>query len=154
MAIQQGEIAARNAARHIGLLGGATEEMDYRLKLFALFTQPQLAGVGMTRREAVALGLDCEEAVYHFADHGKAMVRGETEGFVKLIARCDTGEIIGAAAVGTGGGGIDPRDRRGDALPRAGVGSGVDSALSPDAERDLDVPGGGFGAPGRQKFGK
>ena len=100
MAIQQGEIAARNAARHLGKLDGAVEEMDYRLKLYALFTQPQLASVGLTKHEAVAAGIDCEEAIYHFADHGKSMVRGETEGFVKLIARCGSGEIIGAAAVG------------------------------------------------------
>ncbi len=100
MAIQQAEIAARNAARHLGKLTGAAEEMDYRLKLFALFTQPQMAGVGMTMREAFEAGIECDEASYLFADHGKAMVRGETEGFVKLIARCGTGEILGAAAVG------------------------------------------------------
>ena len=41
LAIQQGELASRNAARSLGKLGGALEQMDYRLKLFCLFTQPQ-----------------------------------------------------------------------------------------------------------------
>lgn len=100
IAIQQGELAARNAARHLGRLGGGAEETDYRLKLFALFTEPQMASVGLTEREAAAAGIACDAATYAFADHGKSLVRGEAEGFVKLIARCGTREIIGAAAVG------------------------------------------------------
>lgn len=100
IAIQQGEIAARNAARQLGRLGGAVEETDYRLKLFALFTEPQMASVGLTEREAAAAGIECDSAIYPFADHGKSLVRGEAEGFVKLIARCETREIIGAAVVG------------------------------------------------------
>lgn len=100
IAIQQGELSARNAARHLGRLGGAAEETNYRLKLFALFTEPQMALVGLTEREAAAAGIECDSAVYPFADHGKSLVRGEAEGFVKLIARCDTREIIGAAVVG------------------------------------------------------
>ena len=39
-------------------------------------------------------------ATYPFADHGKAMVRGETDGLVKLMADRATGEILGASAVG------------------------------------------------------
>ncbi len=100
IAIQQAEIAARNAARHLGKLGGTPEKTDYRLKLFALFTEPQMALVGLTEKEARARGLDYAVASYPFADHGKAMVRGETEGFVKLLSDRRTGEILGGAAVG------------------------------------------------------
>ncbi|MBE7212200.1 MAG: NAD(P)/FAD-dependent oxidoreductase [Gluconacetobacter diazotrophicus] len=100
IAIQQAEVAARNAARHLGKLGGTPEKTDYRLKLFALFTEPQMALVGLTEKEARAQGIDHVAATYPFADHGKAMVRGETEGFVKLISDRGTGEIIGGAAVG------------------------------------------------------
>lgn len=100
IAIQQGELSARNAARGLGRLGGALEETDYRLKLFALFTEPQMASVGLTEREAAAAGIACDAATYAFADHGKSLVRGESEGFVKLICECTRREIIGAAAVG------------------------------------------------------
>lgn len=100
IAIQQAEIAARNAARHLGKLDTPVEEMDYRLKLFVLFTDPQMAQVGLTEKEAVARGRKIAVASYPFADHGKAMVRGETEGLVKLIADYNTGEILGASAVG------------------------------------------------------
>ncbi len=94
IAIQQGEMAARNASRlQAGEVSEALEKMDYRLKLFAVFTHPQVAAVGFTELEAA-------EAKYPFNDHGKSMVMGETDGFVKLIAHRDTREIIGAAVVG------------------------------------------------------
>ena len=100
IAIQQGELAARNAARQLGKLAGPAEEIDYRLKLFVLFTEPQMAHVGLTEKECRALGRNYCVASYPFADHGKAIVRGETEGFVKLIADKATGEILGGAVVG------------------------------------------------------
>ena len=39
-------------------------------------------------------------ASYPFADHGKSMCMGETEGFVKMLAHRATGEILGASVVG------------------------------------------------------
>lgn len=102
IAIQQGEIAARNAARFLGKKEpvGPLEQSDYRLKLFVVFSEPQVAAVGFTERELMGAGAGYCVARYAFADHGKAMVRGETEGFVKLIAAPGTGELLGAAAVG------------------------------------------------------
>lgn len=100
IAVQQGELAARNAARLLGRLGGELETMDYALKLFAVFSQPQVAMVGLSEHEAKLLRYEFLTAKYAFADHGKALVRGESDGFVKLIAARDTRQIIGAACVG------------------------------------------------------
>ena len=100
IAIQQAEIAARNAARVLRKLGGEPERIDYRLKLFAVFTHPEIACVGLTERECAEQGIAVRVAKYLFADHGKAMVRGETHGFVKLIVERDSRRILGAACVG------------------------------------------------------
>lgn len=100
IAIQQGEIAARNAARLLGVRPGPLEEIDYRLKLFAVFSHPQVAAVGMSERELQLTGVEYRVAQYPFNDHGKSIVQGETEGFVKLITCAGTGEILGAAVVG------------------------------------------------------
>lgn len=99
LAIAQGEVAARNAA---ALLrgDGATERMDYRCKLFGVFTQPQVALVGLTEAEARAQGVPYARAVHSFDDHGKSIVMGKTEGFVKLLADPRTGAILGGAVVG------------------------------------------------------
>jgi len=99
VAVQQGEIAARNAAR---LLRGDTalESIDHRLKLFVVFTEPQVAAVGLLEAEAAAAGIPFATATHPFDDHGKSLVMGETEGFVKLIADQRTGEIIGGSVAG------------------------------------------------------
>lgn len=99
VAIQQADVAVRNVHR-LASDDGALEDTDYRSKLFVLFTSPELAQVGLTEREAAAAGTDFSVATYPFDDHGKSLVLGETDGFVKLIARRRTGEIIGAAVVG------------------------------------------------------
>jgi pyruvate/2-oxoglutarate dehydrogenase complex dihydrolipoamide dehydrogenase (E3) component len=100
IAIEQGEIAARNAARLLRGNDETLETIDYRLRLFAVFTQPEAAMVGLGEHEARDLGLDVAAATYPFSDHGKSMVHGKTDGFVKLLADRATGELLGGAVVG------------------------------------------------------
>ncbi len=100
IAIEQGEIAAHNAALELGMKTGEARRIDYRLKLLGIFTEPEVAMVGLTEAEAKDAGIETITASYPFDDHGKSMVRGETEGFVKMIANAKTGEIIGASVVG------------------------------------------------------
>lgn len=103
IAIQQGEIAARNAARLIKAENGVPrclEESDYRLRLFVVFCQPEIAVVGVTEREMQEASISYCVASYPFDDHGKSMLMGETEGFVKLLTSEQTGEILGAAVIG------------------------------------------------------
>ncbi len=105
IAIQQGELAARNAAR---LVKGecakepprCLEETDYRLRLFVIFSQPEIAVVGVTERELQETGVPYRVASYPFDDHGKSLLMGETQGFVKLLASEESGEILGGAVVG------------------------------------------------------
>jgi pyruvate/2-oxoglutarate dehydrogenase complex dihydrolipoamide dehydrogenase (E3) component len=100
IAIQQGEIAARNA---VNLLRGGhqvPEQIDYRLKTLVTFTDPEIASVGLTEAEAKAQGIDYLRASYPFNDLGKAMIGGHEFGFVKLLAEKSRGEIIGAEIIG------------------------------------------------------
>ncbi len=99
LAIQQGEVAAKNAA---SLLGGKPmlHRMDYRCKLFGVFTQPEVACVGLSEMEARAQGFNIAVASHPFGDHGKSIVMGEMEGFVKLIADAKSGIILGGAVAG------------------------------------------------------
>ena len=95
VAIQQGEIAGRNAAT------GARERADYRLtKTHTIFTDPQVAIVGETERELAAAKVPYLTASYPFRDHGKAVALGKTKGFVKMMASPGDGRILGAAILG------------------------------------------------------
>ncbi|MEM9478572.1 MAG: NAD(P)/FAD-dependent oxidoreductase [Verrucomicrobiota bacterium] len=101
VAIEQGEAAAINAAVLLGKLPPEKKRsVSYRLKLFGVFCEPQVATVGLSEQEAAAKGMDFATASYPFDDHGKSMVMGETHGFVKMITDKSTGEIIGASVVG------------------------------------------------------
>ena len=100
VAIQQGEVAASNAALFLGKRTGGPRLMDYRLKLFAVFSEPQLAIVGASEAELAKSSVPYLTATYPFNDHGKSLVQGETAGFVKMIAAKSSGEILGASVVG------------------------------------------------------
>lgn len=99
IAIQQAEIAAKNAAAE--LRGEAAElEMDYRCKLFGIFTEPQIATVGLNEVECQAQKIPYLTASYPFNDHGKSMLMGTQRGFVKMLANPESGEVLGASVVG------------------------------------------------------
>jgi pyruvate/2-oxoglutarate dehydrogenase complex dihydrolipoamide dehydrogenase (E3) component len=100
IAIQQGEIVARNAVRLVRKSSEPQEKPDYRLKALVTFTDPEIALVGLTETEAKEQGIEYLTASYPFADHGKAQIAGELFGFVKLIAEKTRGEIIGAQIIG------------------------------------------------------
>jgi pyruvate/2-oxoglutarate dehydrogenase complex dihydrolipoamide dehydrogenase (E3) component len=122
LAVQQGEIAARNiVAQERGrpareslapgtsnsrLAGGppALRGMDYRLLISVVFTEPQVAYVGLTEKEAAARKIPFLAASYPFNDHGKSLIMEAKDGFVKLLADPETGEILGGSCVGPAGG--------------------------------------------------
>ncbi|HSI62704.1 MAG TPA: FAD-dependent oxidoreductase, partial [Candidatus Saccharimonadia bacterium] len=99
LAVQQGEVAAKNAA---ALWKGksAEQRMDYRCVLFGVFTHPQVASVGLSEADARKQGVVYLVSSYPFNDHGKSMVMGEMDGFVKMLADPQSGAILGASVVG------------------------------------------------------
>ena len=99
LAVQQGEITARNAVAAARGKKGKPETIDYRLKTSIVFTQPEVASVGLTEREARAKGAAVFAAQYRFDDHGKSMIMGAKHGFVKLVADL-RGKILGAQIIG------------------------------------------------------
>ncbi len=99
-AIEQGEIAADNAASELGFRTGDKRTISYRLKLLGIFTDPQIATVGLSEEEAREQGIDYVAESYPFNDHGKSMIHGSDFGFVKMIAEKPSGKIIGASVIG------------------------------------------------------
>ena len=99
LAVQQGETAAHNL-----LHPRRPKAMDYRLLTQIVFTEPQIAMVGLTEEQARAAGQRFLVAKYPFHDHGKSLIMDATDGFVKLLAHPATGEILGGTCVGPQGG--------------------------------------------------
>jgi pyruvate/2-oxoglutarate dehydrogenase complex dihydrolipoamide dehydrogenase (E3) component len=96
LAIQQGEIAAYNATH----ADQPAKMIDHRLDTEVVFTDPQVAVLGLNEAQALADGIRYLTASYPFADHGKALCLGAPRGFVKLLAAPQSGEVLGAQIVG------------------------------------------------------
>jgi len=99
IAVLQGETAAHNIAH-----SKRPRAMDYRLLTEVVFTDPQIASVGLTEKRADVDNIPYLTAKYPFNDHGKSLIMEAKDGFVKLLAEPRSGEIIGGACVGPVGG--------------------------------------------------
>jgi pyruvate/2-oxoglutarate dehydrogenase complex dihydrolipoamide dehydrogenase (E3) component len=99
IAIQQGEAAVQNLIHPRD-----PRRIDKRLLLSVVFTDPQVACVGLTEQAATARGIKFLTASYPFNDHGKSLLMEAKDGFVKLLADPRSGEILGGACVGPVGG--------------------------------------------------
>ena len=95
IAIQQGETAAHNIAHP-----DRPKSMDYRLLTTVIFTEPQVAAVGLSEESAHLENIPYAVASYPFNDHGKSLIMEAKDGFVKLLADPATGEILGGCCVG------------------------------------------------------
>jgi dihydrolipoamide dehydrogenase len=87
-AATQGRVAADN------LLGHASE-YDQDRDCGVTFSRPQAGFVGLSVAQAKAKGIDAVEAKMPMSIDAKAMITGETEGMIKLVADKSTGRIIG-----------------------------------------------------------
>ena len=96
IAIQQGEIAGWNAAHP----DRPPRRQDDRLKTQVVFTDPQVASVGLSERECRSKDMPYLVSSHPFNDHGKSLCLGETHGHVKLLCDPETGEILGGHIVG------------------------------------------------------
>lgn len=96
LAIQQGEVAGYNATH----ADQPAKTIDHRLDAEVVFTDPQVAVLGLNETRAKAGEIPYLTASYPFVDHGKALCLGATQGFAKLLAASQTGEILGAQIVG------------------------------------------------------
>ena len=91
------EIVAAN------LLDGEHRSVRDRVPAYALYVDPPLGRVGMTDAQARASGRKLLIGKRPMSRVGRAIEKGETQGFMKVIADAATKKILGAAILGTGG---------------------------------------------------
>ncbi|MBY0611187.1 MAG: FAD-containing oxidoreductase [Beijerinckiaceae bacterium] len=91
------EIVAAN------LLDGENRKVSERIAGYALYIDPPLGRVGLTEAHARARVRNPLVSVRPMTRVGRAVEKGETKGFMKIVADGDTRRILGAAFLGTGG---------------------------------------------------
>lgn len=85
----EGTVAAENA------LTGSQHGIDYDMVPYAVFTDPQLAGVGLTEDQQMARLGACACRTVSFEQVPKALILKRTEGLIKMAIHPDTGQIMG-----------------------------------------------------------
>ena len=91
------EIVAAN------LLDGERRLVTDRLPAYALYIDPPLGRAGITEREACASGKSLLISSRPMTRVNRAIEKGETQGFMKVVVDAATRKILGAAILGTGG---------------------------------------------------
>ncbi len=74
--------------------------IDYNNVPSCIYSSPEVASVGMTEKQAEEKGFDIKTGKFPFQAIGKALVHGESDGFVKIISDKVTEDIIGVHMVG------------------------------------------------------
>jgi len=97
-AAYEGRLAAENALQDMH------KQVDYSALPWVVFTDPQVAGVGLDERQAKEAGMRVDAAVVPLKHVPRAQAARDTRGFIKLIRNTDTDELVGARVVAPEGG--------------------------------------------------
>ena len=95
-----------HAAGHEGMIavehmaGENPMPMDQTLVPRVTFCRPEVASFGLTKAEAEEEGYEVKESNFPFRAIGKALIEGEPNGFVKVVADAETDVILGMHAIG------------------------------------------------------
>ena len=93
IASYEGEVAVENALGH-------PRQADYHAVPSCIFAQPEIAGVGITEKEASDGGIPYKLSKFPFAACGRAVAMGETTGLVKMICQAGDGRVLGMHIMG------------------------------------------------------
>jgi dihydrolipoamide dehydrogenase len=95
-----------HAAAHEGMTavediaGQRVTPMEQELVTRCTYSHPQIASVGLTEKQARDAGHEVKIGKFPFTALGRAIIHGETGGFVKMVADGKTGRLLGAHIVG------------------------------------------------------
>jgi dihydrolipoamide dehydrogenase len=92
-AMKEGEVVAE-------VIAGHRTAKDWVAIPAAIFTDPEIATVGLGEQQAKEKGIDIRVGKFPFAALGRAMAVNETDGFIKFVADKSTHEILGVHIVG------------------------------------------------------
>ncbi len=97
VAAMQGRKIAEHA---MGVLMNRHRIMDYDKAASAIFTEPEIADVGLAEADAFASGRKVRVTKVPFAAAAKALINDDTRGFVKIVSDPATGVVLGGSIVG------------------------------------------------------
>jgi len=106
-----GGLLLAHKASHEGIvaaeaIAGSNMGADWKAVPYAVFTDPEIAGIGLTEKEAVASGKKIKVGKFPYRAVGKGIATLATEGFAKVISDAGTDEMLGIHLFGPHSGDI------------------------------------------------
>ena len=96
-----GAMQGREVAKHVmGLHTREHRHLDYDKAASAIFTEPEIADVGLAEADAFAMGRKIRVTKVPFAASAKALINSDPRGFVKILSDPATGVVLGGSIVG------------------------------------------------------
>ncbi len=96
-----GAMQGRKIAEHLmGLHNRPHRHLDYDKAAQAIFTDPEIAEVGLAEAEAFSVGRKIRVTKVPFSSNAKAHIKGDPRGFVKILSDPATGVVLGGSIVG------------------------------------------------------
>ncbi|MFZ0170783.1 MAG: FAD-dependent oxidoreductase, partial [Acidimicrobiales bacterium] len=91
-------VQGHKVAEHVmGLHTRQHRHLDYDKAASAIFTEPEIADVGLAEAEAFALGRKIRVTKVPYAANSRALIDGDSRGFVKLVSDPATGVVLGGS---------------------------------------------------------
>jgi len=90
-------------AANLGVFDGVRRKVSDRVPTYALYIDPPLGRAGLTVSQVRQSGRKALVAKRPMTRVGRAVEKGETQGFMKVVVDAETEEILGAAILGVGG---------------------------------------------------
>ncbi|MGF0033180.1 dihydrolipoyl dehydrogenase [Bariatricus sp. SGI.154] len=94
--MQLAHLASAQGIYVVEKLAGKTPEIDLSVVPGCVYTDPEIASVGMTEEDAKALGRDVKVGKFIMSANGKSLITQEERGFVKVVVCAETDVILGA----------------------------------------------------------
>lgn len=113
-ASKEGEVVAE-------IIAGHNRVVDYLAMPAVIFTDPEIATVGISETEAKEKGIDAASGKFPFAASARALTQGATDGYVKVIYEKDSRQVLGVHIIGP-----DASDLIGEAALAIEMGSSVE----------------------------
>ena len=98
--VQLAHVASASGLMVAELMMGERMTMDFRTIPYCVYTNPELASVGLTEEDAITKGYRIKVGKFPMYGNGKSVITGNVRGLVKIVADEKTGEVLGLHIAG------------------------------------------------------
>lgn len=94
--IQLAHVASAQAINAVSMIAGKEPPMKLNAIPACVYTEPEIASVGLTEAQAKEAGIPTKGSKYLMNGNGRSIIAGAERGFIKVVSHAETGTVLGA----------------------------------------------------------